>query len=387
METEPRETGQLATEQPGAEPYGTARFDGRIRTAEGDVRVQEALLPILYGPDNHAANLLELDNGDILCAWFAGSGEGNPDTNVVVARLPRGADRWSAPVDLSLDRERSEQNPVLFQEPAGRLWLLHTSDEPHDQKTARVVVRTSEDRGHTWSAPRLLLDGPGLFLRHPVVVLPGGDWLLPAYYCTSRGHYSLVLVSTDNGASWQEHEVPDSYHRVQMNMVPRLDGTLFAMFRSRWADRIYTSESRDGRAWTPPRKSVLPNNNSSTQAVRLANGHLALAHNDATLERDQFRWVQRKGRWSKKAVRTPLTLAVSEDGGRTWPYARNIQMADLEYRESQVGYSYPSIIAGSDGVLHVAFSYLRKAIKYVRVTEDWVREAGRTDIEENIVEE
>jgi|GEM_PF-3844394 len=32
--------------------------------------------------------------------------------------------------------------------------------------------------------------------------------------------------------------------------------------------------------------------------------------------------------------------------------------------------------AGSDGALHVALSYLRKAIKYVRVTEDWVREGS-----------
>lgn len=360
-------------------PHGPARFDGVLRSPEADGRLREALLPVLRGPDNHAANLLQLDNGDILCAWFAGSGEGNPDTDVVLARLERGGDRWSLPVDLSLDPERSEQNPVLFQEPAGRVWLLHTSDAPHDQKTARVVVRTSDDRGHTWSRPEILFPGPGLFLRHPPAMLADGTWVLPAYHCTSKGHYSLVLVSNDGGRHWQEHEVPDSYHRVQMNIVPRGDGSLLAMFRSRHADRIYTSESRDGRGWTAPRRSALPNNNSSTQAVRLPSGRLALIFNDATLERDQFRWVESKGQWRKKAVRTPLTLALSEDDGRTWPYWRNVQMADLEYRENQTGYSYPSIIAGADGAMHVAFSYLRRTVKYVRVTEEWVMETGRAD--------
>ncbi|MGO4277052.1 exo-alpha-sialidase, partial [Paenibacillus sp. TAF58] len=128
---------------------------------------------------------------------------------------------------------------------------------------------------------------------------------------------------------------------------------LFAMFRSRQADRIYTSISRDnGRSWTVPVKSELPNNNSSMQFVMLQNGHLALIYNNSTMERDQFRWVQRKGEFRKKPLRTPLTLAISEDEGKTWPYYRNVQMADLEYKESEIGYSYPSIISTRDGKIH-----------------------------------
>jgi predicted neuraminidase len=350
------------------------RYNGIMTRKENDPAVEEAFLPRLYESDNHAANLLELDNGDLLCAWFSGSGEGNPDTNVVMSRLPAGSRQWTVPEELSRDPGRSEQNPVLFQAPDGRVWLLHTSNEPHNQKTSRVVRRISEDRGQTWSEPEVLFADTGLFLRHPPVVLENGDWLLPCYYCTSGGHYSVVKISSDGGRTWEEYEVPGSLHRVQMNVLPLGGGRLYAMFRSRHADRIYTSLSEDnGRTWTAPAKSSLPNNNSSTQAVRLANGHLALIFNDATLERDQFRWVQSKGAFRKKALRTPLTLAVSEDEGRTWPHARNVQMADLEYKESEIGYSYPSIIASKDGKLHLAFSYLRKGIKYVRLEEDWVR--------------
>ncbi|MDD9269185.1 exo-alpha-sialidase [Paenibacillus sp. GCM10023248] len=351
-----------------------SRFNGAVLEGTADTTMQEAYIPAFHPNDNHAANLLELDNGDLLCVWFSGSGEGNPDTNIVMSRLAAGSQQWSEPIQLSADPERSEQNPVLFQAPDGKLWLLHTSNEPHNQKTSRIVYRLSEDRGETWGETTTLADGLGIFLRHPPVVLNNGDWLLPAYYCKLEGHYSVVLISSDEGRTWTEYEVPGSTHRVQMNVVQLDDGTLYAMFRSRQADRIYTSVSQDGKNWTVPVKSELPNNNSSTQLVKLHNGNLAVIYNNSTMERDQFRWVQRKGEFRKKPLRTPLTLSISEDNGKTWPYFRNVQMADLEYKESEIGYSYPSIIATRDQQIHLAFSYLRKGIKYVRVPSNWVQE-------------
>lgn len=357
------------------------RFDGILRPSEHDPQLTEAFLPILYEPDSHAANLLLLDNGDLLCTWFSGSGEGNPDTNVLMARLPAGGDRWTKPVELSSDPERSEQNPVLFQAPNGDVWLLHTSNEPHNQRTARIVYRVSRDRGRTWGEPAVLHDGPGLFLRQPLVVTSAGEWLMPCYYCKSGGHYSVVLISGDEGRTWTEYEVPGSLHRVQMSVVDRGDGTLFAMYRSRHADRIYSSVSADGgRTWSEPAKTALPNNNSSIQLARLPSGNLALIYNDATLERDQYRWIEKDGNFRKKPLRTPLTVALSEDGGATWPHMKNVQIADLEHREKQTGYSYPSITASPDGTIHAAYSYLRKAIKYVRFDEEWVKRDGRTPV-------
>lgn len=348
------------------------RFDGRLRPG-ADPALTEALLPVLHSGDSHAATLAQAANGDLVCSWFNGPGEGEPGTNIVVSRLPKGAEAWSDPDLVAADPDRSEQNPVLFTAPDGVIWLLHTSNEPHDQKSAHVLARTSDDHGMTWSEPRILFPGPGFFLRNPPLIFDDGSWLLPSYLCTPAGEHSLVAISSDGGGTWSEHELPESLGRVQPSVVERSDGSLSALFRSRAADRIYASVSADrGLTWSVPERTDLPNNNSAVHQLRLADGRLLLIFNDASLERDQFRWVGDPENPRKKAVRTPLTLALSEDDGATWPYRRNLQVADLEYRDAPMGYSYPTLLQTSDGRVHAAYSYLRKAIKQVSFDADWV---------------
>ncbi|MEO3805057.1 sialidase family protein [Nonomuraea sp. B1E8] len=341
------------------------RFDGVIRPSGALPGVREALLPAPHGPDNHAANLLRTRDGELLCTWFSGPEEGAPGTNVVVSRLA--GERWETPRPVATDPLRSEQNPVLFDGGDGLVRLLHTSSEPYDQTTAHVVVRTSADAGRTWSEPDVLFAEPGIFVRHPPVVLAGGTWLLPAYHCGKAGDRSVVQVSDDGGRTWAEHAVPGSGDLVQMTIAERPDGRLLAMYRDRRAGRIYASTSADGRAWSVPERTGLPNNDSSVQLTKLGDGRLALVYNDASLEREQYRWVVKNGKQRKKALRTPLVLAVSDDGGESWPYRRVLQDSDREYWQNELGYSYPSVIDGGDGRVDVAFSYLRKTIKHLEI--------------------
>src|SRR5215213_11232001 len=74
---------------------------------------------------NHAANLMVLKDGTLGCVWFGGSMEGRSDISVYMSRLEPGSRQWTAPVRLSNDAQRSEQNPILFPAPDGSLWLLH----------------------------------------------------------------------------------------------------------------------------------------------------------------------------------------------------------------------------------------------------------------------
>lgn len=101
-------------------------FDGVIRQHQQDEHIAWAMLPCAC-PQNHAANLLPLDDGSLMCVWFGGSQEGKADISIWGSRLAPGSDRWSEAVKLSDDPDRSEQNPVLFQAPDNVLWLLWTA--------------------------------------------------------------------------------------------------------------------------------------------------------------------------------------------------------------------------------------------------------------------
>ncbi|MBV8912414.1 MAG: exo-alpha-sialidase [Acetobacteraceae bacterium] len=389
-------------------PARLAEKDGTVRPDETDPARHEAYLP---SPcvQNHAANIMPLPSGDLGCVWFGGTQEGIPDISVYFSRLPADAERWSEPVRLSDDPTRSEQNPILFPAPDGTLWLLWTAQISGNQDTAIVRRRVSADNGKSWGSIETLFDTvgtSGVFVRQPPAVLDNGDIVVPIFYCHGRpgekwvGSYdtSAVRISSDGGRTWQEHQVPDSTGCVHMDVSQLQDGSLLALYRSRWADNIYSSRSADrGRTWSAPQATALPNNNSSVQFTKLANGHLALVFNDVNkdgitelraslydeieddtgLKEPEARPGERQAVWG--VPRAPMTLAISEDGGRTWPYKRNLEVGDgycmTNNSREQLNreYSYPSIKQGPDGALHLAFTYFRQAIKYVRVEEGWAR--------------
>jgi predicted neuraminidase len=378
-------------------------------TTDGVVRERpdglgEAFLPTKT-VQSHAAQLAVLPGGDLGCVWFGGTQEGVADISVWFSRMsPGGA--WSSPVQLSDDTTRSEQNPVLFPAPTGDLWLLYPAQHAGDQDTAVVRARVSTDNGITWGPVRDLLSSPdgGVFLRQPIVVLPTGRWLLPTFACVriegrkwaGDRDTSSVWFSDDEGATWREAPVPESTGCVHMNIVPRAGG-LTAYFRSRWADHVYRSTSVDGTVWEPPRPTELPNNNSSIQAVALADGSTAMVFNESSRDdavarrvslydeiddsgiiegsKPQVRDVQdtteRTAFWG--APRAPLTLAISRDDGLTWPVRRILADGDgyALSNNSRDGLnrelSYPSVVVDGNGDLHVAFTHHRRAIRYLHI--------------------
>ena len=378
--------------------------DGLLQQHPDDATRQVADLP---SPrvQAHAANLMVLGDSSLACVWFGGSMEGRSDISVFMSRLAPGAQQWSEPVQLSHDAERSEQNPVLFPAPDGTLWLLHTAQQSGHQNTAVVRVRRSTDHGHTWSDTETLADAPaGTFVRQPIHVHHDGSWLLPVFYCRAEAGQpwdgshddSGVLRSTDQGRTWQRISVPGSLGCVHMNIVPAANGqSLLAFFRSRWADHIYRTQSDDGGlTWQTPQPTLLPNNNSSVQALRLADGRLAMIFNassaaNATERRESLydeledngegatvaAPAARKAFWG--APRAPMTLALSADDGLTWPWQRNLEVGDgwCMSNDSEQGrnreYSYPSLRQDADGTLHLAYTVFRQHIRHVRLQPDW----------------
>ncbi|WP_238343710.1 sialidase family protein [Microbacterium sp. RG1] len=384
-----------------------ARIDGVLRAvAEGR---EDAYLSAGTA-QSHAAMLERLPDGSLGMVWFGGTQEGVSDISVWFSRFDEVDHCWSAAQRLSDDPDRSEQNPVLFTTPAGELWLLFTAQHAGDQDTAHVRRRRSSDSGRSWSDVETLFpadDVGGIFVRQPIVVTPSGRWILPIFHCvrvpgqrwTGEVDTSAVMISDDAGAHWREVVVSESTGLVHMSVVLIDDGSLHALFRSRWADAIYESRSLDeGETWSLPEPTALPNNNSSIQHRMSPGGRIALVYNhssrdDATERRaslydeiDDTAALRHEapaepsslGRAFWGAPRAPLTLALSDDSGRSWWVLDDLDQGDgycltndsLHGRNRE--FSYPTVLPSPDGGWDVAYTYHRQAIKHVRLSSEWV---------------
>lgn len=73
----------------------------------------------------HSPSMVELPNGDLLAAWFQGSGERwADDVRIMGARLKAGGDKWADPFLLADKAGFPDVNPVLFMDQQERLWLM-----------------------------------------------------------------------------------------------------------------------------------------------------------------------------------------------------------------------------------------------------------------------
>ena len=136
---------------------------------------------------------------------------------------------------------------------------------------------------------------------------------------------------------------------IQPSILTYKDGRLQILCRTR-NGRIATSWSSDkGETWTPLALTNLPNNNSGTDAVTLQDGRQVLIYNAVSTPPG-----------AKKGVRTPLNIAVSKDGVN-WKMVMTLEDSPISQ------YSYPSIMQGKDGRIHVVYTWRRQRIKYLEV--------------------
>ena len=152
--------------------------DGVIRPSENDSHVLTAMLPSSC-PQNHAANILPLPDGALMCVWFAGTQEGIADISVWGSRLPAGGMQWSDAVKLSTMTRVQSKTRCCF----SRRITCCGSYGPHKYPVIRTPPSSAtvsrDDLGQTWGEIATLLDKPGTFIRQPITVLDNGNWLLP----------------------------------------------------------------------------------------------------------------------------------------------------------------------------------------------------------------
>ena len=330
----------------------------------------------------HAATVAALPSGDVLAAWFEGTGEGAPDTAIWLAR--RTSAGWSDRVKVADLGHVAHWNPVLFPAPDG---TLHLFFKLGDRISAwQTWTMTSADGGMTWSSPHELVPGDrggrGPVKNKPIVA-GDGAWLAPASVEGERWD-CFVDASRDDGRTWQasalvpvDHDGFAGAGLIQPALWESPGGSVHMLTRST-AGYVYRSDSSDGgRSWSPAYTTPLPNNNSGLDLARLANGTLVLAHNPVGAS------------WGP---RTPLVLSVSQDDGASWETSvvledegvsldfSGVTPADTGIEiDSRAEFSYPAVVPRGSGVA-VAYTWKRRRIAFIQLGEEELCEVRQPNL-------
>lgn len=363
-----------------------------------EITEEELIFP-LQNLHVHGSSIVALPDGDLLTAWFEGSGERTADdVRIRGSRKQKDSREWSAPFDLADTPGIPDCNPVLFLNQENRLFLVWIAVQANRWENSILRYRTATDFDDAgppvwewqdnillkpgddfavqvrqkmeqlpdqeagWAAyappyDRQIIDAStnptyrslGWMTRIPPLLFPDGRILLPLY---SDGlNFSLMAISDDQGQTWRPSQPLVGRGPIQPSLIQRKDGSIIAYMRDSGdaPSRVQISYSTDlGESWTVATKTDIPNT-ASVSTLKLHDGRWILVGNMMEDGRNQ------------------LMLWVSGDEGATWTLKHF-----LENDRPEAGrYSYPCVIQTHDGQVHITYSYhkeeQKKSIKYVKI--------------------
>jgi peroxiredoxin len=324
--------GQPGSKRDGEDPFGSVTFSSELIFEK-----------IPDTPAHHCSTIAEAANGDLVVVWYGGSYESADDQALFLSLRKKGGRVWNRPEVLIRDSAQPPGNAVVFRAGSNRLgivWCRMEASRPLRRGggwgQTRLLSRTSEDHGVTWSKDEPFLDGVREGLRNVPITLTGGELLLPMAHSFAG--------TKDGGRTWEQLGAVNA--GGQPTVIERADSSLLTLLRK--GPRILQTESRDGgRTWSLAVATPLKNPDAGIAMTRLRNGHLVLLFNDSGL------------------ARTPLNIARSLDEGRTWE-------TPLALESNPGEYSYPCVIQASDNRIHVTYTFRRYSIKHVELDENWL---------------
>lgn len=309
-------------------------------------------------PQCHASTIVETPAG-LVAAWFGGTYEKHPDVGIWVSRKGRESGGWRKPVEVANGVESPEKrypcwNPVLFQPQTGPLMLFYKVGPSPSEWWGMLM--TSTDNGQTWSKPQKLgtdaklgEENPNLLgpVKNKPIQLKDGS-ILCASSSEHQGWRVHFEKSTDGGKSWEViGPINDGkkFNAIQPSVLTYADGKMQILCRSQEGKLVESWSADGGKTWSEVSATSLPNPNSGTDAVTLADGRQLLVYNHTT----------RQGAFP--SGRNMLNVAVSMDG-KDWKPVLTLERERGEF-------SYPAMIQTSDGKVHITYTYKRIGVKHV----------------------
>ncbi len=299
----------------------------------------------------HASTVCEVD-GALVAAWFGGAFEGHHEVAIWGSRKPAGGS-WSVPRLLedgavAGDGRYACWNPVLFRPSSGPLLLFYKVGP--SPRAWWGMVAESADGGEHWGEPRRLPEGILGPIKDKPLELSDRTLLCPSstedpgLRVFHQGWRVYLERSGDGGRTWRRQgplNHADELDAIQPCLLRHPGRRLQLLARSRSGRIAQAWSSDDGQTWGEMTLSTLPNPNSGIDAVTLRDGRQLVVYNHGT------------------AGREVLNVALSSDGLH-W-------QAALVLEDQPGEYSYPAVIQGADGLVHITYSWQRRRICHVVV--------------------
>ena len=376
---------------------------GQIPSPDGNFWMDTQFVSAAPGQAVHAASAVELINGDLRAVWFSGSREGAGDVTLQTAVMDVATGRWGAESKL-MDRVQLQRglqryvkklgNPVIGRASDGSLLLWMVNVSLGGWAGSSISWVRSEDEGRTWSLPRRLITSPFLNIstlpKGAPVRMTNGQIALPVYH-EFFTKLAEMLVLDPVGKVVKKVRIPGSQTNLQPVVLVSNANNAQIFMRSGTAKTIMTSTTNDaGKSWSISQPTSWPNPDSAVAGVATSGGQQWLAINPGHRNREQLILIQTglgksfdgQASWRVEASVSPgerlsrpqYESLLGHELGKTGvspvqvkSYVASAMRQLCQGQECSQEFSYPFLLQGSDGSLHLLYTWHRTRIKHVRL--------------------
>ncbi len=156
----------------------------------------------------HGSSIVELPNGDLLAAWFQGSGERwADDVRILGSRKKYNEEAWSPAFLMADVKEFPDINPILFIDGKNRLWLMWYTVIANQWSTSLINYRLSEnyqemEGAPVWNWQENLMVKPGDKAEHGII--PGDRFVESVSRQLEEYEEYLITTSGSGISEWWE---------------------------------------------------------------------------------------------------------------------------------------------------------------------------------------
>ncbi|MBN2292478.1 MAG: exo-alpha-sialidase [Pirellulales bacterium] len=272
--------------------------------------------------------LLVTKQGTLLAITDAGRTDSDwGDRDLFLKRSSDGGKTWSSIEEVQVEKKHTCGNPcAIIDKKNGRIHLLFS------RNYHQVFYIYSDDEGKTWTEPReitevfqkfkpryswdLLATGPG----RGIEIQNGrfkGRWVMPIWLTYKHNTYRAgIIYSDDRGNAWKPGGLSDGAINVNENFVYETgDGVLVMNMRAQKKKQLrrrFVAQSNDGGlTWTTSQAAEeLPCPVCHASGVR---------YESKKRQSDGFILFVNP---ASEKQRNQLTVRLSRDNGKTWPFSR-----------------------------------------------------------------